>query len=57
VVDNIIQYVKDSGGIQYANEQMTKYQNDALKILDNFKDSVYKRSLADLVRFTIERTK
>ena len=57
VVDNIIQYVKDSGGIQYANEQMTKYQNEALKILDNFKDSVYKRSLADLVQFTIERTK
>jgi len=57
VVKEIIQYVKDSGGIQYANEQMTKYQNEALKILDNFKDSVYKKSLIDLVRFTIERTK
>jgi octaprenyl-diphosphate synthase len=56
-VNEIIQYVKNSGGIQYAIEQMTKYQQQALKILDNFKDSVYKRSLVDLVKFTIERTK
>jgi len=28
-----------------------------MKILENFKDSVYKKSLIDLVRYTIERTK
>ena len=56
-VNEIIQYVKNSGGIRYAIEQMTHYQQEALKILDNFKDSVYKKSLIDLVQFTIERTK
>jgi octaprenyl-diphosphate synthase len=57
VVKEIIQYVKDSDGIQYANEKMKAYQDNALKILDNFKDSVYKESLINLVQFTIERTK
>jgi octaprenyl-diphosphate synthase len=56
-VNEVIQYVKNSGGIQYAIEKMTHYQQEALKILDHFKDSVYKRSLIDLVQFTIERTK
>jgi octaprenyl-diphosphate synthase len=57
VVNEIIRYVKDSGGINYANEKMRSYQKAAISILDNFKDSVYKKSLIDLVQFTIERTK
>jgi octaprenyl-diphosphate synthase len=57
VINEIIQYVKDSGGIAYANRKMKGYQKKALKILDNFKDSVYKKSLIELVQFTIERTK
>jgi len=57
VVNEIIRYVKDSGGIDYAIDKMKNYQEEALKILDNFKDSVYKKSLIDLVQYTIERTK
>ena len=57
VVSDIIQYVKNSGGINYAHEKMGTYQDKAMKILENFKDSVYKKSLIDLVRYTIERTK
>jgi octaprenyl-diphosphate synthase len=57
IVNEIIQYVKDSGGIKYANDKMQKYQEAALSILDTFKDSVYKKSLVDLVQFTIERTR
>jgi octaprenyl-diphosphate synthase len=57
IVNDIIQYVKDSGGITYANDKMKQYQKEALSILDNFKDSIYKKSLIDLVQFTIERTK
>ena len=57
VISEIIQYVKKSGGIEYANEKMKSYQENALKILDNFKNSVYKKALIDLVQFTIERTK
>jgi len=56
-VNEIIDFVKASGGIQYANKIMMKYHEEALLILKNFKDSAYKKSLADLVQFTIERTK
>jgi octaprenyl-diphosphate synthase len=57
IVNEIIQYVKDSGGISYANNRMKQYQKEALSILDRFKDSVYKKSLTELVQFTIERKK
>lgn len=57
VVLDIIRYVKDSGGIEYANQKMKSFQQAALEILQSYKDSVYKRSLIDLVQFTIERTK
>jgi octaprenyl-diphosphate synthase len=57
VVKEIINFVKASGGIQYATEIMIKYHEEALLILDSFKDSLYKKSLVDLVQFTIERSK
>lgn len=57
IVNEIIQYVKDSGGIQYAYEKMNKYQTEALALLKDFKDSEYKSALIDLVDFTIQRTK
>jgi octaprenyl-diphosphate synthase len=57
VIKEIIQYVKDSEGILYANDKMKSYHEKALKILDNYKDSIYKKSLKDLVQFTIERSK
>lgn len=57
VVRDIIRYVKESGGIEYANQKMKAYQQIALELLAHFKDSVYKQSLIDLVQFTIERTR
>lgn len=57
VVKEVIEFVKSSGGIAYANKVMNDFHLQALEILDQFRDSVYKQSLKDLVRFTIERTK
>ncbi len=57
VVREIIDFVKSSGGIDYANKVMLEFQDDALSVLDEFEDSSYKQSLKDLVRFTIERTR
>jgi octaprenyl-diphosphate synthase len=57
VVKEIIEFVKGSGGIEYANQVMKQFQDEALKILDQFDDSIYKQSLKDLVHFTIERSK
>lgn len=54
-VREVIEYVKNSGGIEYAVNTMTKFHQDALIILDSFQDSVYKNSLKQLVQFTIER--
>jgi octaprenyl-diphosphate synthase len=57
VVKEVIEFVKGSGGIEYANQVMKDFQDEALKILDQFEDSIYKQSLKDLVHFTIERSK
>ncbi|HEY0654720.1 MAG TPA: polyprenyl synthetase family protein [Chryseosolibacter sp.] len=55
-VKEVIAYVKRSGGIQYAVEKMHKYHQEALAIMEDFPDSDYKRSLLQLVQFTIDRT-
>jgi octaprenyl-diphosphate synthase len=55
-VKEVIAYVKRSGGIQYAVEKMHNYHRDALAIMEDFPDSEYKRSLLQLVQFTIDRT-
>lgn len=55
-VKEVIAYVKQSGGIQYAVERMNHYHHEALEILQSFPDSDYRNSLKDLVQFTIDRT-
>jgi len=54
-VKEVIQYVKKSGGIEYAHGVMQEYYQKAITILSHLPDSSYKNSLADLVRFTIDR--
>jgi len=56
-VKEVIRFVEQSGGIQYANEVMRKYQNQAFAMLDEFPDSKIKTPLKKLVEFTINRTK
>jgi octaprenyl-diphosphate synthase len=54
-VKEVIQFVKASGGLEYAKKSMNLYYTRALALLDEFPDSSYKTSLNQLVRFTIER--
>jgi len=56
-VDEVIQFVNDAGGIDYASSVMDNYKEKALSLLDTFPDSEYKQSLRDLVEFTILRSK
>jgi octaprenyl-diphosphate synthase len=56
-VNEVIAFVKKSGGIEYANSVMEQYHQEALKLLDIFPESDYKKSLIQLVQFTIERSK
>ena len=57
LVHEVISFVKSSGGIEYAISVMEEYHNKAKEILRSFPESAYRRSLEDLVQFTIERTK
>jgi octaprenyl-diphosphate synthase len=57
VVAEVIDFVKASGGIEYAQNVMEKYYNEALELLNTFEDSKYKTSLGQLIQFTIERDK
>lgn len=56
-INQIIEYVKSSGGLEYAQEVMYRYYHEAIAILDDFEDTPYKTSLRQLVQFTIERNK
>ena len=56
-VNEVISYVKDHGGIEYATDVMNRYVSEAMEMLDQFPDSAYRTSLSDLVRFTIDRKK
>jgi octaprenyl-diphosphate synthase len=54
-VKEVIDFVKSSGGIEYAQEAMKRYYDQSLQILETLQASDYKTSLQQLVQFTIER--
>jgi octaprenyl-diphosphate synthase len=56
-ISAIIAFVNQRGGLQYAETQMKKYQEEAFIILNTFPDSEARRGLEQLVRFTTERNK
>jgi octaprenyl-diphosphate synthase len=54
-VDYVINYVKKSGGIEYAHQKMKEYIQEAFEILKQFPESKYRNSLENLIFYTIER--
>jgi octaprenyl-diphosphate synthase len=56
-VREVIDYVKQSGGIQYTEKKMQEYQDEAQAILASFPESAYRTALEQLVIYTIERAK
>lgn len=54
-VKEVIEFVKKSGGIEYAIASMNKYHEEAMVLLNDFPETAYKHSLIQLVQFTIER--
>jgi octaprenyl-diphosphate synthase len=56
-VKEVIDFVKQSGGLAYAIEQMKKYQQDAIELLAQLDSSPAAGSLALLINYTIEREK
>ncbi len=51
----LIEEVKHSGGIAYAQEKMAGYRDEALSVLSEFKNTEVRQALEELVRFTTDR--
>lgn len=56
-VQEVIQFVKENGGLEYAQTVMKTYSEEAKAILDEFPDSEYKESLLTMVDYVMEREK
>jgi octaprenyl-diphosphate synthase len=56
-VTEVIQFVHQSGGIEYAKKSMEGFIAEAREILYKFPQSPYRDSLDGLVQYTIERDK
>ena len=54
-VDELIQLVKEKGGIEFAEEKMNFYRQKALKILREFPKNDYRDSLELILNYVIER--
>lgn len=56
-VQRAIELVINSGGIEYAHEQMIKYKEKALELLNDIEESSAKKAILGLVEYTTTRTK
>jgi octaprenyl-diphosphate synthase len=56
-VQQVIDFVKQSGGLDYAIKTMERYRDEALAILHTFPASAARTSLEALINYTIEREK
>lgn len=56
-LDEIIQFVRDQGGLEYSTVKMNEYRDRALEILKEFPGSEAKTSLIALVNYSIDRQK
>jgi octaprenyl-diphosphate synthase len=56
-VKEVIEFVRASEGIRYAEAAMYRYREEAFEILHQFKDTPARQSLEDLVIFVTDRKK
>ncbi|MFT5215554.1 MAG: octaprenyl-diphosphate synthase [Glaciecola sp.] len=54
-VKEVIAFVKDKGGLEYAVAKMKQFQEEALQLLNNYSESEFKRALILMVNYVIER--
>ena len=57
VVNEVITFVNEMGGIDFARDKMLEYKAAAMDILHSFPESPARDSLRDLVEFTVSRNK
>lgn len=56
-VNEVIEFVRSSGGIEYAEKTMIEITEQAITLLKDFKESTFQNSLKNLIYYTIQRTK
>jgi len=56
-VKEVIAFVKQNGGLEYAVTKMKAYQMEALQMLQQYPESEYRASLELMVNYVIERKK
>jgi len=54
-VKEVIAFVKANGGIEYTIDKMNTYHKEALKLLEVYPKSEYKKSLISMVNYVIDR--
>lgn len=54
-VNEVIELVKQSGGIEYARQKMFMYQEEAIEILNQFPQSSARQAMQELVEYVTER--
>jgi octaprenyl-diphosphate synthase len=56
-INEVISFVSDNGGMNYAELRMNQYRDKALDILDSYPDSEIRDSMKEFVLFTTSRKK
>ena len=56
-VAELIQLVKKTGGLEYAEKVMLEHQKEALMLLESFPENEARKSLQKLVKYVIDREK
>lgn len=56
-VDHVLNYVLQSGGIEYSDEKMRNYASNAIDEIKSLPETDARNSLIQLVQFTIDREK
>ena len=56
-VDEVVRFVRENGGIEYATTVMNRFRDQAIEALQTFPESEYRTSLQLMVDYTISRAK
>jgi octaprenyl-diphosphate synthase len=56
-ITEVIRFVSDFGGMEYAELKMNQYRDKAMAILDSYPESAVKESLKEFVQYTTSRKK
>jgi octaprenyl-diphosphate synthase len=56
-INEVVSFVSDHGGMEYAELKMNQYCDKALAILDSYPDSDVKNSLKEFINYTTSRDK